>query len=363
MGSTTRKWAGVDMLEIARTKDLDSVLAESLGADGGLAPVVAVIREMTAAAIDMAELISLGRLAGEHGAAVGSTNQDGDAQKKLDVLANDLFVAALRRAPVAVVLSEELHEPLALRADAPLVVAMDPLDGSSNIDTNVSIGTIFSILPALPGAVEPKAHFLQAGYAQLAAGFFIYGPQTALVLALAKKTRIFILDRRTGRFIEAIEDTQIPTDSNEYAINSSNYRHWGPSVQAFIDDCVKGLEGPLQRNHNMRWIASLVADTYRILNRGGVFLYPGDLRAGYSAGRLRLLYEASPIALIVEYAGGVATDSVRSILSIVPAEVHARTPLIFGSAHTVNLVTRYHTDPQFSAERSPLFGQRGLMRK
>ena len=351
------------MLERARTKDLEQVLAESVGVDAGLAPVATVVSEIAAAAIDMAELISLGCLAGEAGAAVGSLNHDGDVQKNLDVLANDLFVNALRRAPVAAVLSEELHEPLSLLDAAPLAVAIDPLDGSSNIDANVSIGTIFSILPSLPEVDDPKLHFLQPGRAQLAAGFLIYGPQTALVLALAEKTRIFILDRRKGRFLEATEAALISKETSEYAINASNYRHWGPSIQAFIDDCVKGLEGPLRRNHNMRWIASLVAEAYRILNRGGVFLYPGDMRAGYSAGRLRLIYEANPIALITEYAGGAATDSVRSILSLVPTDVHVRTPLIFGSADIVTLITRYHTDPQFSAERSPLFGRRGLMRQ
>jgi fructose-1,6-bisphosphatase I len=351
------------MLELARTKSLEHVLAECVSAEVRLAPIAAVVREIAAAAIDIAELISLGRLAGEGGAAMGGVNPDGDAQKQLDVFANDLFIGALRRAPVAAVASEELHEPLVLSPEAPLAVAIDPLDGSSNIDTNVSIGTIFSILPTIVGAADPKAHFLQQGHAQLAAGFFIYGPQTALVLALANQTRIFILDRRKGEFIEAVEAVKIPKEASEYAINASNYRHWGPSIQAFIDDCVKGTEGPLRRNHNMRWIASLVAETYRILNRGGVFLYPGDLRSGYSAGRLRLLYEASPIALITEYAGGAATDSVRAILSITPNDIHARTPMVFGSEDTVNLVRRYHTDPQFSAERSPLFARRGLMRQ
>jgi fructose-1,6-bisphosphatase I len=351
------------MLELARTKDLDQILLESESADATLVPIAAGIREVAVAAADMAELIALGRLAGEGGAAVGSLNADGDVQKKLDVVAHDLFTGALKRAPVAALLSEELAEPLMLDPDAPIVVAMDPLDGSSNIDTNVSIGTIFSFLPTVRDAAHPKQHFLQPGRAQLAAGFFIYGPQTALVLALAGRTRIFILDRRQGRFLETHETVLIPNDSNEYAINASNYRHWAPSVQAFVDDCVKGTEGPLRRNHNMRWIASLVAEAYRILNRGGVFLYPGDLRPGYSAGRLRLLYEANPIALIVENAGGSATDSVRSILSLTPNDLHARTPLVFGSSHSVDLVTRYHTDPQFSAERAPLFGRRGLMRQ
>jgi fructose-1,6-bisphosphatase I len=351
------------MLELARSKDLDHILAESVSTDAALAPIAAIIRELAAAAAEMAELVALGRLAGEAGADVGSQNRDGDSQKQLDVLAHELFVEALRRSPVAVVVSEEMHEPMVLREDAPLAVAIDPLDGSSNIDTNVSIGTIFSILPAVSGASDLKQHFLQHGHAQKSAGFFIYGPQTALVLAFAEKTRIFILDRRKGNFLEVVEKVQIPADSSEYAINASNYRHWGPSIQAFIDDCVKGTEGPLRRNHNMRWIASLVAEAYRILNRGGVFLYPGDLRAGYSAGRLRLLYEAFPIALICEYAGGAVTDSVRSILSITPSDIHARTPLVFGSLNVVNLIKRYHTDPQFSAERSPLFGRRGLIRQ
>lgn len=351
------------MLERAHGKDLDDILVETTSRAPALTPVAAAIREIATAAVEMAELVALGRLAGEHGATVGSHNSDGDAQKHLDVIANDLFVSALRRSPVAVVLSEELHEPIPLHDDAPLAVAIDPLDGSSNIDTNVSIGTIFSILPVAPDAADLKQHFLQQGRVQLAAGFCIYGPQTALVLALAQKTRIFILDRRKGAFIEVVADTQIPQDSSEYAINASNYRHWAPSIQAFVDDCVKGAEGPLRRNHNMRWIASLVAEVYRILNRGGIFLYPGDLRQGYSAGRLRLVYEANPIALVMEYAGGGATDTVHSILSIVPTDVHMRTPLVCGSADLVNLVMRYHTDPQFSAERSPLFQRRGLMRQ
>lgn len=351
------------MLESARGKDLEQVLAEGAVGDARLVPVVSAIREIAVAAMDMAELVSLGLLAGEGGLAVGSVNHNGDNQKKLDLIAHDLFVSALRQAPVAVVLSEEAHEPILLREDAPLAVAIDPLDGSSNIDTNVSVGTIFSILPVLAGADSLKVHFLQPGRVQLAAGFFIYGPQTALVLAFAERTRVFILDRRKGRFFEAIAAIEVPEDSSEYAINASNYRHWAPSIRAFIDDCVKGAEGPLRRNHNMRWIASLVAEAYRILNRGGVFLYPGDLRAGYSAGRLRLAYEANPIALIMEYAGGAATDTVRSILSLTPVDIHMRTPLVFGSLKIVNLVTRYHTDPQFSAERSPLFRQRGLIRQ
>lgn len=346
----------------ARPKELDIVLKERIGRDAGLAPIVSLIREIAKAAVEMADIISLGRLWGDAAGAAGHLNPDGDVQKKLDVFANSLFVKALQRAPVAAVLSEELEEPLLLDRDAPLAVAIDPLDGSSNIDANVSIGTIFSVLPALPDAADSKAHFLQPGRTQLAAGFIIYGPQTSFVLAIGGATSIFILDRRAGAFRETVETVHIPHEAREYAINTSNYRHWAPSVRAFVDDCVKGMEGPLACDHNMRWVASLVAEAYRILVRGGVFLYPGDLRQGYSSGRLRLIYEANPIALIIEQADGCATDAVRRILDIVPSNIHVRTPLVFGSASAVHLIARYHTDPQFSAEHSPLFGRRGLMR-
>jgi fructose-1,6-bisphosphatase I len=350
------------MSKRARTDVLQDVLAQLARGDPALVPVAALVERIAAAAAELAELISLGNLAGEGHAAVGHFNEDGDAQTHLDVVANDLIVNALKHAPVAIVLSEELKEPLLLDAEAPLAVAIDPLDGSSNIDANVSIGTIFSVLPVLPQARDMKAHFLQPGRCQIAAGFVIYGPQTSLVLALAGQTLVFILDRRAGLFVLAIKALQVPKGVAEYAINSSNYRHWMPSVQAFVDDCVQGTEGPFRRNYNLRWIASLVAETYRILRRGGVFLYPGDARPGYSCGRLRLLYEANPIALIVEMAGGAATDSVCNILDLTPTDVHVRTPLVFGSADLVDLITRYHADPQFSAERAPLFGRRGLIR-
>jgi fructose-1,6-bisphosphatase I len=350
------------MLEIAPARELSHILDERVSRNAALAPVAALIREIATAAMEVAEVVALGRLAGETDASAGHVNSAGDVQKNLDIAANNLFVTALRRAPVAAVLSEELEEPLPLDPAAPLAVAIDPLDGSSNISANLSIGTIFSILPALANASSPKAHFLQPGRNQLAAGFVIYGPQCSLVLAFPDQASIFTLDRRNGVFRETAESANIPRQSHEYAINTSNYRHWGPSVRTFIDDCVRGTEGPLGCDHNMRWTASLVAEAYRILSRGGVFLYPGDLRQGYSAGRLRLIYEANPIAFIVEQAGGNATDGVRRVLDALPSDIHVRTPFVFGSANVVHLVTRYHTDPQFSAEHSPLFSRRGLMR-
>ena len=350
------------MLKVAHSNHLEDVLQDLTARDTSFTAVATLVHEIGAAAIEMADIIALGLLNGDGAAAVGDVNGSGDVQKKLDVLGHELFTNALRRAPVAAVLSEELDEPLIFDPQAPLAVAMDPVDGSSNINANVSIGTIFSILPVVPEARDPKTHFLQPGRNQLAAGFVIYGPQTAIVLAAGGTTRIFILDRRVGAFVQVETAAEIPAKSKEYAINASNYRHWAPSVRAFIDDCIKGQEGPIGQDQNMRWIASLVAEAYRILARGGVFLYPGDLRQGYSAGRLRLIYEANPISLIIENARGSATDCARRILDIQPTDLHARTPFVFGSAEVVHLVTRYHTDPQFSAEHSPLFGRRGLMR-
>jgi fructose-1,6-bisphosphatase I len=349
------------MLKVAHSNHLEDILHDLTVQDAVLAPVAKLVHEIARAAIEMADFIGLGLLNGDGSAAVGDVNAGGDVQKKLDLYGHDLFVNAVRRAPVAAVLSEELEAPVMLNPYAPISVAMDPVDGSTNINANVSIGTIFSILPAVEHS-DPTAHFLQPGRNQLAAGFVIYGPQTAMVLAAGGATQIFTLDRRIGAFVRTHHSAQIAPKAKEYAINASNYRHWAPSVRAFVDDCIKGQEGPLGHDQNMRWIASLVAEAYRILARGGVFLYPGDLRQGYSAGRLRLIYEANPISLIIENAGGSATDCARRVLDIQPTNLHARTPFVFGSAELVHLVTRYHTDPQFSAEHSPLFGRRGLMR-
>jgi len=351
------------MPRIAGTLDLEAYLDQSVAADAGLAPAAKIVQAIATTGVELSNMIGLGGLHGPLGASRASTNTDGDVQKELDVLANDIFIDVFRHAPVAAVVSEELSDPLPLDPTAPLVVAIDPLDGSSNIDANVSIGTIFSVLPALPDASSLEAHFLQKGRAQVAGGFVVYGPQTSIVFALgAGATQIFTLDRRHGVFYRLGHDVRIAPDSIEYAINASNYRHWESPIRAYIDDCVQGAEGPLKRNYNMRWIASLVAEAYRILLRGGVFLYPGDQRPGYADGRLRLIYEANPVALLAERAGGAATDSVQPVLDILPSAIHQRAPLVFGSAALVDTVARYHSDPQFSAERAPLFGKRGLMR-
>ncbi len=348
-------------MDEAGTVGLEQFLSAAVARSPDLEPVAATVRAIAAGAVEVADQIALGPLSAHAKPASGSRNTDGDVQQALDLLTNTIFMDALASAPVAVAVSEELHEPLAMQAGAPLVVAIDPLDGSSNISANVSIGTIFSILPALTEATSPAAHFFQPGRNQLAAGFVVYGPQTVLVLSIGGPTASFILDRRAGTFVTINEALIIAPDSHEYAINASNYRYWDPAVRAFIDDCIQGDEGRLSRNHNMRWIASMVADAYRIFTRGGVFLYPGDQRKGYGSGRLRLLYEVSPIAFLVEHAGGSATDGRTPILDIVAKDVHERAPLVFGSSQVVETIVKYHTDPKLAANQSQLFKSRGLM--
>lgn len=341
---------------------LEDFLAGS-AADGGRGDVASAVTAIADAAKGLADLTSQGALARGLTTTKLARNADGDAQKELDVLANEHFIRALKHVPVAAVASEELDEPLVLDPQASLAVAIDPLDGSSNIDTNVSIGTIFSIRPArLPARTGPLEVFLQPGSNQLAAGFVIYGPQTSLVLTVDHGVQVFTLDRAVGAFILVSDSLTLPTTANEYAINGSNYRHWEPPVRAYVDDCIQGVDGPLGKNFNTRWIASLVADAYRILVRGGIFLYPGDLRPNYAQGRLRLIYEAHPIALVVERAGGAATDGVNRILDLRPHSIHQRTPLVFGSLEEVERLAHYYADPNQFAARSPLFGRRGLLR-
>jgi fructose-1,6-bisphosphatase I len=351
--------------KIAREMTLEKFLREAAKRrdDAHFRAALQLLGMIAKASRQIADVVALGQIAGSMGAATGAANFDGDAQKRLDVLANEVFTQGMRSAPVAAILSEEMARPLALDATAPLAVAIDPLDGSSNIDANVSIGTIFAIFPAVENALEPAQHFLRPGHEQVAAGFLIYGPQTSLVLTIGDGVQVFTLDRRAGEFRLAIPRLAVPHDSAEYAVNAANYRHWDDSIRAYVDDCIRGADGPLSQDHNMRWIASLVADAYRILVRGGVFLYPGDQRRGYHRGRLRLLYEANPIALLLEQAGGCATDTVQRILDVKPRELHARTPIVFGSRAAVERISQYHTDPQFSAERAPLFFPRGLMRR
>lgn len=343
---------------------LEAYLASCTANGGELArDVAAVIQSLANATLDVRKIVARGALGTAFNGTRGASNAGGDLQKDLDVLCDDLFLSRLQGSPVACYASEELENPVLLDPTARLAIAIDPLDGSSNIGANVSIGTIFSILPALKGPdVDPAQSFLQPGSQQLAAGFFLYGPQTALVLSIGRGTEIFIFSSRLGCFVQGYKSVNIAERTSEFAINMSNYRHWEEAIRLYVDDCLAGSEGPRERDFNMRWIASLVAEAYRILLRGGIFLYPADGRKGYGQGRLRLVYEANPIAFLMENAGGAATTSVTRILDLVPESLHQRVPLIFGSRREVARVARYHLDPNMIGERAPLFGKRGLFR-
>ena len=290
---------------------------------------------------DISVLIADGNLGHDLGEAVGE-NVQGETQKHLDALADRMLIAACKRAPVAAVASEEDDEPVSCNPSAGLLVAFDPLDGSSNIDINVSIGTIFSILPVPPGVDPAKSEaFLQTGRDQLAAGYVLYGPQTTLVLTLGEGALAFTLDRKRNAYVLSHPAIDIPPRSREFAINMSNWRHWPEPIQAYAEECLDGADGPRGENTNMRWIASLVADCNRVLIRGGVFLYPGDARPGYEQGRVRVLYEAAPIAFIVEQAGGSATTGTGAVLDIEPRTLHERTSLLFGSKAEIARVRRH----------------------
>lgn len=327
------------------------------------AEVAVVIRVLAAAALQIRNVVSLGLHDCFSRQASAVKNSAGDIQQGMDIYTNEVFFDAMCRAPVAWYASEELDAPVRVNDGARLALAIDPLDGSSNINANVSIGTIFSLLPTTgePDA-DPAASFLQPGSMQLAAGFFIYGPQFALVLTVGEGTHCFVYSPDAGAFVLAHANLVIAERTQEFAINASNYRHWDGAVRLYVDDCLKGCEGPREKDFNMRWIASVVAEVYRILIRGGVYLYPGDRRPGYAHGRLRLVYEANPLAMVVEQARGAATDTVERILNIKPESLHQRVPLVFGAANEVIRIARYHLEPNEIAERSPLFGNRGLFR-
>lgn len=291
--------------------DLFRHTAEFAGTDPLRKATAAAVDAIARASIAISELIGRGALAGITGAVQGSENADGDVQKDLDVRADDMIRAALKDVAWGALASEEA-ETADIRGGGLIDIAYDPLDGSSNIETNMTVGTIFSIMPNVAG----QTPFTSPGSAQVAAGFVVYGPQTSLVLTLGDGVHIFTLDRDAGSYKRIRANVQISADCAEYAINASNHRHWEAPVRDFVEQCLAGKEGVKEKNFNMRWIAALVAEAYRILVRGGVFLYPGDARAGYSDGRLRLVYEAHPMAFIVEQAGGAATTGRQRILDV-----------------------------------------------
>lgn len=287
---------------------------------------------------------------GELGEVMGtaeSENVQGEVQKKLDIISNDILLEANEwGGHLAAMASEEMETIHPIPNRYPMgeyLLLFDPLDGSSNIDVNVSIGTIFSVLKAADGVQAPtEADFLQPGSKQVAAGYAVYGPQTVLVLTTGNGVQCFTLDREMGSWVMTQRNMQIPADTKEFAINASNARHWHSPVKRYVDEMLAGTTGPRGKDFNMRWIASMVADVHRILNRGGVFMYPADAREPDKPGKLRLMYEANPMAFIVEQAGGAATDGQQRILDIQPEKLHQRVPVFLGSKNEVDLVTSYH---------------------
>ena len=304
-----------------------------------------VITTVTNVGKTISQLLRKGALADILGEA-GNQNVQGEDQKKLDVLANDLLLDALaKNTHCAGVASEELDNATPANADGSLLVLFDPLDGSSNIDINMAVGTIFSILPyQRQGQTSENSDFLQAGNQQLAAGYLLYGTSTVLALTVTDNVVMFSLDPDTGDYVLIEDNVQIDADTSEYAINSSNYRYWRAPMQQYIDELIAGEAGVRGRDFNTRWVAAMVGDVHRILCRGGLFTYPFDTKYAHKAGKLRLMYEANPMSLLIERAGGGATDAVNRILDINPTDIHQRVPVVLGSKNEVNYVKDLHVN-------------------
>jgi len=328
-----------------RRVTLTQYLIEQQRSHGTVSPELRLTVEVIARACKaISHAVSKGALAGI-GDVMGTQNVQGEAQKKLDVVANEVLVEANEwGGQLAAMVSEEMDAPYQIPNRYPrggFLLLMDPLDGSSNLDVNISVGTIFSVLRCPEGVTEPDERcFLQPGSKQVAAGFAVYGAATILVLTVGNGVAGFTLDKELGSFVMTAPDLRIPEDTNEFAINASNMRNWEPPVKRYIDECLAGKTGPRERDFNMRWVASMVADVYRTLSRGGIFMYPRD--AKHRDGRLRLMYEANPMALIVEQAGGAATDGRTRILDIAPQRLHQRVGVVLGSKNEVERVTGYH---------------------
>lgn len=309
---------------------------------GNLTPELAQVIETianTCKTIDQA--LQKGALAGVLGSAQHE-NVQGEEQKKLDVISNDYLIDALKVHPnVGGLASEELDEFTPAQENGQFLVLFDPLDGSSNIDINMCVGTIFSILPA-KNAVTQAEDFMQAGVNQVAAGYVLYGPSTMMALTVGAGTLFFTFDPETQEFLLTSENIQVAADTKEYAINASNQRHWEEPVKRYIDELLAGKTGPREKDFNMRWVACMVGDIHRILCRSGIFMYPYDLKDPKKAGRLRLMYEANPMSMLMEQAGGASTTGRVRILDIQPTDLHQRVPVIIGSKNEVALVTSYH---------------------
>lgn len=325
--------------------------------------------DVAAAIKAIAAVTAKGSLEGGSGLA-GGENVHGEKQTRLDLLADELMIDHCGwGGQVAGMISEEHESPIAVAAEfqrGPYLLTFDPLDGSSNIEMNVSIGTIFSVMAHSQSEPPAIADFLQPGIRQVAAGYAIYGPATMLVISVGKGTHGFTLDREIGNFVLTHPDIRIPEQTSEFAINTSNERFWEPPVQRYVAECKAGVTGGRGRDFNMRWIASMVADVHRILMRGGVFMYPLDLKHPRKPGRLRLMYEAQPIALLVEQAGGMASTGRQRLLEVTPDSLHQRIPVILGSRQEIERIDAYHLAFDQGIDKpyeSPLFGRRSLYRE
>lgn len=334
---------------MTRRVSLTRYLVEQQRVDGRIPPQLRLLLEVVARACKRISFaVNKGELGDVMGTA-GSENVQGEVQKKLDIIANETLIEANEwGGHLAAMASEEMEGIYVVPNRYPqgeYLLMFDPLDGSSNIDINMSIGTIFSVLKKPDN--HPGVHdndFMQPGTQQVAAGYCIYGPQTTLVLTVGDGVAMFTLDREQGSFILIEENVKIPEDTKEFAINMSNMRHWDAPVKRYVDECLAGEEGPRGKNFNMRWVAAMVADVHRILCRGGIFMYPWDKREPHKPGKLRLMYEANPMSWLIEQAGGMATNGRERILDIQPTELHQRVSVILGSKNEVERVTRYHLE-------------------
>lgn len=320
-----------------------TTLAQYLNTNATTPALNDVITTVTDVGKTISQLLRKGALADILGEA-GNQNVQGEDQKKLDVLANDLLLDALaQNSHCAGVASEELDDATPANVDGSLLVLFDPLDGSSNIDINMAVGTIFSILPyQRQGQVSENSDFLQAGNQQLAAGYLLYGTSTVLALTITDNVVMFSLDPDTNDYVLIEENVTIDADTSEYAINASNYRYWRAPMQQYIDELIAGETGVRGRDFNTRWVAAMVGDVHRILCRGGLFTYPFDTKYANKAGKLRLMYEANPMSLLIERASGGATDAVNRILDIEPIDIHQRVPVVLGSKNEVDYIKELH---------------------
>ena len=332
-----------------RTISLTRYLVEQQRHDGRIPGELRLLLEVVARACKRISYeVNKGAL-GEVLGTAGSENVQGEVQKKLDIIANEVLIEANEwGGHLAAMASEEMDGIYLVPNRYPqgeYLLLFDPLDGSSNIDVNVSIGTIFSVFKKDPGHDGvSEADFLQPGRQQVAAGYCVYGPQTTLVLTVGDGVAMFTLDRELGSFVLTQENVTIPEDTKEFSINMSNMRHWAPPVKRYIDECLQGEEGPRGKNFNMRWVASMVADVHRILTRGGIFMYPWDQREPSKPGKLRLLYEANPMSWLVEQAGGAAHNCQQRILDVQPTALHERVSVVLGSKNEAELVLQYHQE-------------------